>query len=136
MIEDLEKMAGLNIPKDLSSEEANQYLRDACLKHEIKCPPPETTARLLDKVISFLPLLSIIFFNFLLPFKSWYMVVLSFALMEWSNFFMALFINCIFYLILIVECQPVGYDLKMIRLWMLDKKSCLCYTWENEIDMK
>jgi len=50
MIEGLEEMAGLSIPKDLTSAEANQYLKDACLKHEIKCPPPETTARLLDKV--------------------------------------------------------------------------------------
>ncbi|KAK7413019.1 hypothetical protein VNO78_04842 [Psophocarpus tetragonolobus] len=51
MIEELEKMAGLNIPKDLASEEANQYLKDVCLKYEIKCPPPETTARLLDKLV-------------------------------------------------------------------------------------
>ncbi|KAK7387924.1 hypothetical protein VNO78_22722 [Psophocarpus tetragonolobus] len=51
MIEELEKMAGLNIPKDLASEEANQHLREACLKYEIKCPPPETTARLLDKLV-------------------------------------------------------------------------------------
>jgi len=54
MIEGLEQIAGLSIPKDLSSNEANQYLKDACSKFEIKCPPPETTARLLDKVISFL----------------------------------------------------------------------------------
>ncbi|XP_014492794.1 lysine--tRNA ligase, cytoplasmic [Vigna radiata var. radiata] len=51
MIEELEKMAGLSIPKDLSSEEANQYLKDVCLKCEIKCPPPETTSRLLDKLV-------------------------------------------------------------------------------------
>ncbi|TKY54171.1 Lysine--tRNA ligase [Spatholobus suberectus] len=51
MIEELEKLAGLSIPKDLSSEEANQYLKEACLKYEIKCPPPETTARLLDKLV-------------------------------------------------------------------------------------
>ncbi|KHN48163.1 Lysine--tRNA ligase, partial [Glycine soja] len=51
MIDELEKMAGLSIPKDLSSEEANQYLKDVCLKYEIKCPPPETTARLLDKLV-------------------------------------------------------------------------------------
>ena len=63
MIEELEKMAGLSIPKDLSSEEANQYLKDACVKYEIKCPPPETTARLLDKVISFLQLLYTLFLN-------------------------------------------------------------------------
>ncbi|KAI9123051.1 hypothetical protein K1719_005940 [Acacia pycnantha] len=51
MIEELEKMACLSIPKDFSSEEANKYLKDACLKFDIKCPPPETTARLLDKLV-------------------------------------------------------------------------------------
>jgi len=62
MIEGLEQIAGLSIPKDLSSNEANQYLKDVCLKFEIKCPPPETTARLLDKVICFLV------FSFLMSF--------------------------------------------------------------------
>lgn len=52
MIEELEKLANLNIPKDLSSDEANKYLKEACLKYEIKCAPPETTTRLLDKVNS------------------------------------------------------------------------------------
>ncbi|XVE84434.1 hypothetical protein DITRI_Ditri17bG0013900 [Diplodiscus trichospermus] len=51
MVEELEKMANLNIPKDLSSDEANKYLVDACAKFEIKCPPPQTTARLLDKLV-------------------------------------------------------------------------------------
>ena len=50
MIEELEKMANLNIPKDLSGDEANKYLVDACQRFEVKCPP-QTTARLLDKVI-------------------------------------------------------------------------------------
>ncbi|OMO99502.1 Lysine-tRNA ligase, class II [Corchorus capsularis] len=51
MVEELEKMANLNIPKDFSSDEANKYLVDACAKFEIKCPPPQTTARLLDKLV-------------------------------------------------------------------------------------
>lgn len=51
MIEDLEKMANLSIPKDLASVEANKYLIDACLKYDVKCPPPQTTARLLDKLV-------------------------------------------------------------------------------------
>jgi hypothetical protein len=34
MIEGLEKAADLNIPKDLSSDEANEYLKDVCKKHE------------------------------------------------------------------------------------------------------
>lgn len=52
MIEELEKMANLSIPKDLSSDEANKYLLDACNKFDVKCAPPQTTARLLDKVKS------------------------------------------------------------------------------------
>lgn len=52
MVEELEKVAGLNIPKDFSSEEANKYLVEACAKFDVKCPPPQTTARLLDKVRS------------------------------------------------------------------------------------
>ncbi|KAL5982654.1 hypothetical protein ACLOJK_016729 [Asimina triloba] len=51
MIEDLEKAANLNIPKDLSSQEANAYLLDACTKFDVKCAPPQTTARLLDKLV-------------------------------------------------------------------------------------
>jgi lysyl-tRNA synthetase class 2 len=51
MIEELEKMANLSIPKDLSSDEANKYLADACKKFDVKCRPPLTTARLLDKLV-------------------------------------------------------------------------------------
>jgi lysyl-tRNA synthetase class 2 len=51
MIEGLEAMAKLDIPKDLSSDEANKYLIDACAKYDVKCPPPQTTTRLLDKVL-------------------------------------------------------------------------------------
>lgn len=51
MIEELESMAGLSITKDLASEEANEYLKNACLKYDIKCAPPQTTARLLDKLV-------------------------------------------------------------------------------------
>jgi hypothetical protein len=50
MIKDLEAMANLNIPKDLASDEANRYLIEACAKYDVKCPPPQTTSRLLDKV--------------------------------------------------------------------------------------
>lgn len=50
MIEELEKMANLSIPKDLASEETNKYLIDACAKYDVKCPAPQTTTRLLDKV--------------------------------------------------------------------------------------
>ncbi|CAH2054014.1 unnamed protein product, partial [Thlaspi arvense] len=51
MIGELEKVANLNIPKDLAGEEANKYLIDACARFDVKCPPPQTTARLLDKLV-------------------------------------------------------------------------------------
>ncbi|CAM0873740.1 unnamed protein product [Alopecurus aequalis] len=51
MIEGLEAMAKLEIPKDLSSDEANKYFIDACAKYDVKCPPPHTTTRLLDKLV-------------------------------------------------------------------------------------
>ncbi|CAA6662091.1 unnamed protein product [Spirodela intermedia] len=51
MIQGLETMANLDIPKDLSSDAANKYLVDACAKFDVKCPPPQTTARLLDKLV-------------------------------------------------------------------------------------
>nr|XP_009381248.1 PREDICTED: lysine--tRNA ligase isoform X1 [Musa acuminata subsp. malaccensis]XP_009381249.1 PREDICTED: lysine--tRNA ligase isoform X2 [Musa acuminata subsp. malaccensis] len=51
MIEGLETMANLSIPKDISSEAANKYLLDACVKFDVKCPPPQTTTRLLDKLV-------------------------------------------------------------------------------------
>ncbi|KAL5703757.1 lysine--tRNA ligase [Ranunculus cassubicifolius] len=51
MIEDLEKIAGLEIPKDLASEETVKYLLGACDKAGVKCPPPLTTTRLLDKLV-------------------------------------------------------------------------------------
>lgn len=50
MMEGLKEFGGLAIPEDLSSEEANVYLKDACKRLEVNCPPPQTTARLLDKV--------------------------------------------------------------------------------------
>ncbi|XP_077231280.1 lysine--tRNA ligase, cytoplasmic-like [Tasmannia lanceolata] len=51
MIKELESMAKLSIPKDLSSEAANKYLVEACTKFDVKCPPPQTTTRLLDKLV-------------------------------------------------------------------------------------
>ena len=51
MISGLEEATGLSIPKDLNSDEAKQYLKDACAKFEVECAPPQTTARLLDKLV-------------------------------------------------------------------------------------
>lgn len=51
MIEELERVANLDIPKDLYSDSANKYLIDACAKFNVACPPPQTTSRLLDKLV-------------------------------------------------------------------------------------
>ncbi|MCL7026602.1 hypothetical protein MKW94_008630 [Papaver nudicaule] len=50
VIAELEKMSGLEIPKDLSSDVTNKYLLDACIKFDLKCPP-QTTPRLLDTLV-------------------------------------------------------------------------------------
>ncbi|MCL7045752.1 hypothetical protein MKW94_005127, partial [Papaver nudicaule] len=49
MIGELEKMASLDISKDLSSDITNKYLLDVSIKFDVKCPPPQTTVWLLDK---------------------------------------------------------------------------------------
>jgi lysyl-tRNA synthetase class 2 len=54
MMQELKSVAGLDIPVDLSSDEANKYLAATCAKYGVKCSPPQTTARLLDKV--FIPM--------------------------------------------------------------------------------
>jgi len=51
MLTGLKELGGLDIPKDLSSPETNAFLRNACKEKNIPCPPPETTARLLDKLV-------------------------------------------------------------------------------------
>ncbi|RZB39091.1 lysine--tRNA ligase [Asbolus verrucosus] len=38
-------------PEDLSSDAANKFLSDLCNAHNIECPSPRTTARLLDKLV-------------------------------------------------------------------------------------
>ncbi|GMH33872.1 hypothetical protein BSKO_01706 [Bryopsis sp. KO-2023] len=51
MVAELEKELGVTIPKDLSTEEARLFLAELTKKHEIECPPPQTAARLLDKLV-------------------------------------------------------------------------------------
>lgn len=55
MIKGLEEYSEgkIKLPEDLElleSPEVNKYLIDACERFEVKCPPPQTTTRLLDKV--------------------------------------------------------------------------------------
>lgn len=52
MMKTLEEVLKVQLPPadQLNTPEANQMLSDLCTKHEIECPAPRTTARLLDKV--------------------------------------------------------------------------------------
>lgn len=49
----LEEVLSVKLPNptELATVEANKLLDDLCLKHEIECPPPRTSARLLDKLV-------------------------------------------------------------------------------------
>ncbi|XP_076048909.1 lysyl-tRNA synthetase isoform X2 [Oratosquilla oratoria] len=53
MFPDLEKELGVKLPApdQLHTEESRKILSDLCEKHEIECPPPRTSARLLDKLV-------------------------------------------------------------------------------------
>ncbi|XP_014600815.1 PREDICTED: lysine--tRNA ligase isoform X1 [Polistes canadensis] len=54
MMKTLEEILNVKLPDadKLDTQEANEILKDLCIKHEIECPPPKTTARLLDKLVS------------------------------------------------------------------------------------
>ncbi|XP_023232776.1 lysine--tRNA ligase-like isoform X1 [Centruroides sculpturatus] len=54
MLPDLEKALGVKLPDPdkLSTPESNEFLSSLCIKHEVECPPPRTSARLLDKLVS------------------------------------------------------------------------------------
>ena len=51
MIAGLEEVLGIKLPEDLFGEEARVALEALCTKHQVECPPPKTTARLLDKLV-------------------------------------------------------------------------------------
>ncbi|XP_054711588.1 lysine--tRNA ligase-like [Uloborus diversus] len=53
MLPGLEAAMGEKLPepKDLHLPESNKMLSDLCIKHEVECPAPRTTARLLDKLV-------------------------------------------------------------------------------------
>ncbi|KAG6795668.1 lysine--tRNA ligase isoform X1 [Apis mellifera caucasica] len=53
MIKTLEEVLKIKLPSadKLNNSETNQILNDLCTKYEIECPPPRTTARLLDKLV-------------------------------------------------------------------------------------
>lgn len=53
MIRDLEKCLNTSLPPatELTTEEARTTLDLLCVQHGVECPPPRTTARLLDKLV-------------------------------------------------------------------------------------
>ena len=51
MVQELEKQLNVKFPEDLGSAEANAFLVQLCRTHHVKCSPPTTTPRLLDKLV-------------------------------------------------------------------------------------
>ncbi|ETN39384.1 lysine-tRNA ligase [Cyphellophora europaea CBS 101466] len=53
MIPELEKATGEKFPPgdQLHTDETNQFLKKVLKKHDIVCPPPETNARMIDKLV-------------------------------------------------------------------------------------
>ncbi|XP_024891469.1 lysine--tRNA ligase isoform X2 [Temnothorax curvispinosus] len=53
MMKKLEEVLQVKLPEadQLNTPVANKFLSDLCEKHEIECPPPRTSARLLDKLV-------------------------------------------------------------------------------------
>jgi lysyl-tRNA synthetase class 2 len=47
----LEECLGIKLPADLETEEFRVQLAELVKKHGINCPAPQTTARLLDKLV-------------------------------------------------------------------------------------
>ncbi|XP_074142132.1 lysine--tRNA ligase-like isoform X2 [Sminthopsis crassicaudata] len=53
MVEELEKALDTKLPKTslFETEETRKFLDDICVVRGVECPPPRTTARLLDKLV-------------------------------------------------------------------------------------
>lgn len=51
LIDGLEAATGKTFPKDLGSQETNDFLKGLLKEYDIQCSPPHTTARLLDKLV-------------------------------------------------------------------------------------
>lgn len=53
MVDELEKVLQVKLPPtdQFETEEARKFFDDLCLQKEVECPPPRSTARLLDKLV-------------------------------------------------------------------------------------
>ena len=50
MVKTLEEVLNVKFPKADKFNTADKFLDELCVKHQVECPAPRTTARLLDKV--------------------------------------------------------------------------------------
>jgi len=50
MVDEIEKQAGMKLNRDFASEPARQQLDELVAKLDLDCPPPRSSARLLDKL--------------------------------------------------------------------------------------
>ena len=52
-MEELEKALGMKLPETnlFETEETRRILDDICVAKDVECPPPQTTTRLLDKLV-------------------------------------------------------------------------------------
>lgn len=53
MLEELEKELKVKMPdpREFETPEVNKFFSDLCKKHEVECPSPRTTTRLIDKLV-------------------------------------------------------------------------------------
>jgi lysyl-tRNA synthetase class 2 len=53
MIEELERLLKVDFPpaNTLGEDSGNKFLSDLCIKHNVECAPPRTSARLIDKLV-------------------------------------------------------------------------------------
>ena len=51
MLEELERILGEKLPEDLESEAAREFFVAMCARKKVNCPAPQTTARLIDKLV-------------------------------------------------------------------------------------
>mmetsp|Transcript_30355 Transcript_30355/g.49415 ORF Transcript_30355/g.49415 Transcript_30355/m.49415 type:complete len:598 (+) Transcript_30355:182-1975(+) len=52
MVEELEKRGAMKIPRPLSGKTCVEFLRAKCAELHVECAPPQTAARLLDKLVA------------------------------------------------------------------------------------
>uniref|UniRef100_A0A493SUH6 Lysine--tRNA ligase n=3 Tax=Anas platyrhynchos TaxID=8839 RepID=A0A493SUH6_ANAPP len=53
MVDELEKVLGVKFPsaESFETEETRRFFDDLCVARNVECPPPRTTARLLDRLV-------------------------------------------------------------------------------------